>query len=357
MPFIIFKIPTMKVLIDLNHPAHVHFFKNFAWIMEKEGHEILFTARDKEVTLNLLDFYKFNYVSMGKHYKSAKGKLYGMLKFNKKLISVARKFKPDLFLNIGSIYAAQSSWLMRKPSIIFDDTEHAKREQQLYKPFVNKILTPTFFRKDFGEKQIRYDGLHEMAYLDPKHFKPDPSVLDYLGVKEDEKFTILRLVAMGALHDKGHNVMEFDMRQEAVKELSKYGKVFITSEGDMPENLRPFKIKIPPEKMHDALYYASLYFGESGTMTTEAALLGTPSVRVSTIAKLLGNYTELADKYDLLYFYDSGQKGLDQAVKLISSDDAKNEWRMKKDRLFKDKLDVTEYMVNFVKDFVNGEIR
>jgi len=47
----------MRVIIDISHPAHVHFFKNFVWAMEKRGHEIIITAGDKEVTLKLLEHY------------------------------------------------------------------------------------------------------------------------------------------------------------------------------------------------------------------------------------------------------------------------------------------------------------
>jgi predicted glycosyltransferase len=36
----------MKVLIDMGHPAHVHFFKNTIWELEKRGHEVKVTARD-----------------------------------------------------------------------------------------------------------------------------------------------------------------------------------------------------------------------------------------------------------------------------------------------------------------------
>ena len=47
----------MKVLIDIGHPGHVHFFKNLIWILEKKGHEVLVTARGKEVTVDLLRAY------------------------------------------------------------------------------------------------------------------------------------------------------------------------------------------------------------------------------------------------------------------------------------------------------------
>jgi predicted glycosyltransferase len=46
----------MNILIDIGHPAHVHLFKNFAWIMQKKGHKTLFTAREKEHTIKSMDW-------------------------------------------------------------------------------------------------------------------------------------------------------------------------------------------------------------------------------------------------------------------------------------------------------------
>ncbi|MDD1696935.1 MAG: DUF354 domain-containing protein, partial [Methanoregula sp.] len=37
------------MLIDIGHPAHVHFFKYLIRNMEKNGHVVKITARDKEV--------------------------------------------------------------------------------------------------------------------------------------------------------------------------------------------------------------------------------------------------------------------------------------------------------------------
>jgi hypothetical protein len=52
----------MKILIDMGHPAHVHFFKNTIWELEKRGHQVKVTARDKDVTLKLLEAYGIPYV-------------------------------------------------------------------------------------------------------------------------------------------------------------------------------------------------------------------------------------------------------------------------------------------------------
>ena len=46
----------MRIFIDIGHPAHVHYFKNFIWKMEEKGHTIFISARDKEVSFTSLLF-------------------------------------------------------------------------------------------------------------------------------------------------------------------------------------------------------------------------------------------------------------------------------------------------------------
>ena len=55
----------MRILFDMGHPAHVHFFKNAIWELEKQGHEVKVTARDKDVTLELLEAYGIPYEIWG----------------------------------------------------------------------------------------------------------------------------------------------------------------------------------------------------------------------------------------------------------------------------------------------------
>ena len=37
----------MKLLVDMGHPAHVHFFRHAIRELESRGHEVRITARDK----------------------------------------------------------------------------------------------------------------------------------------------------------------------------------------------------------------------------------------------------------------------------------------------------------------------
>jgi len=54
-----------KFLFDIGHPADVHFFKNLIWEMQKRGHETVITARRKESTFQLLDYYNFDFIDIG----------------------------------------------------------------------------------------------------------------------------------------------------------------------------------------------------------------------------------------------------------------------------------------------------
>ena len=52
---------TVRILIDILHPAHVHFFRNFHGEMTGRGHELCITARDKDRSVELLEEYGLPY--------------------------------------------------------------------------------------------------------------------------------------------------------------------------------------------------------------------------------------------------------------------------------------------------------
>ncbi len=185
-----------------------------------------------------------------------------MLKFDIKEFLTGLKFKPDVFLSHGSMYAAHAAFLLGKPHISLEDTFNFE-QIRLYKPFSRTILTSDYEHLLNSSKAIRYAGYHELAYLHPKRFVPDIRVLDELGVKENERYIILRFVSWNASHDHGHKGISYGNKIKAVKEFSKFARVFISSESELPVDLKRYKINIEPHRMHDAMAYASLIFGES----------------------------------------------------------------------------------------------
>jgi len=344
----------MKVLVDIGHPAHVHFFKNAIWKLESKDHEVQITARDKEIALYLLEAYGFKYHNLGENQKGLAKKAIGMLKIDFEMYKVVKKFNPDVLIGIHSPYVAQVSKLLRKPSLIFTDTEHAKLANILTFPFATAICTPSCFKKDIGLKQIRYNGYHELAYLHPNYFTPDSSVLDELGLKEGERFIIMRFVAWDASHDVGHKGISIEMRRRFVSEFKKYGRVLITSESELPADFEPYRAKIAPENMHDLLYYAALYVGEGGTMATEAGILGTPSIFISSLVGSMGNFEELEDKYGLVYSFREPLSALSATLKILENSESKEEWNAKRKILLNETNDVTPLIVENIEGIIKN---
>jgi len=338
----------MKIFIDMGHPAHVHYFKNLIRIMQNKNHEFFLTARRKDCTFELLNFYNFKYFDRGKGSPTLIGKIFYMIKADYLLLKHAKDFNPDLFLSFGSPYAAHVSKLLNKPHIAFSDTGHARFNNIMYVPFTNSICTPVCFKKDFGKKQIRFNGYMELCSLHPNYFKPNPKILNSLGIGKNEKYVILRLVSWKASHDIGQLGLRSEDKQMLIKQISKHAEVFISSEEELPHDLRKYQIKISPEKIHDALAYATLYLGEGATMASECAMLGTPAIYISSLS---AGTLEEQEKNGLIFGYRTSQGVIDKALELLETSNIKEIWQVKRQKMLFEKIDVTAFMVWFVENY------
>lgn len=340
----------MKILVDIGHPAHVHFFKNMIWKLEENGHEILITSRDKDVSLKLLDIYRLKYKCVGKYRKNIILKIIDLLKIDYNIYRITKKFCPDLILGFGSINAAHASFFTKKPCIIFDDDEYSYK---FYKQFAKIICTTHTFKVDLGKKHIKFKGFKELAYLHPLYFKPNPDILVELGLNENDDFIIIRFVGWNAFHDAGKSGLGSQKKIFFVEELRKYTRVLISCENSLPPELEKYKIAIPPDKIHDVLYFAQLLIGDTQTMTTEAAILGTPAIRCNLwVGKDdMLNFIELEQKYGLIFNYNDPNKALEKAVELIQKSRPREEWRKISETLLKDKIDLTAFMARLVEDY------
>lgn len=215
----------MNIHIDIGHPAHVHYFKNFIQLITTKGHTVSITARDKEVTLYLLTQNKLPFINRGKGKSGFWGKLFYIFKGDAVVFLTAKKNSADLFLSMASPYAAHASFLMGKPHIVIDDTEAATFGHLMYKPFSNVFVNPKAFKKDFGKKQIRFDGFIELCHLHPNYFSPDNNIYKELEISMQERYFVLRFISWEANHDFGHTGMTFQDKIKLIEELSKYGRV------------------------------------------------------------------------------------------------------------------------------------
>ena len=338
----------MRILIDIGHPAHVHYFRNFIQLMQKKGHEFLISARDKEVSQSLLMNYGIPYFSRGKGSNILSGKVAYVFKADRLIYKRAKVFKPDLFLSFASPYAAHVATVMNKPHISFTDTENARLGIMSFSPFTDCIITPDAFKGNFGSKHVKFKGFMELCYLHPKYFQPNKAVLLELGLTEKGSFALLRFVSWGANHDIGQSGIPDASKIELAKKLSKKMKVLISSECKMPEELIRYKIQISPEKIHDILALATIYVGEGATMASESAMLGTPAIYVNS---LTAGTIEEQQNYGLLFSYRNYDGVLSKVEELIDNSSMKQEFIKKRDKMLNDQIDVTSFMVWFVENY------
>ena len=341
----------MNILVDITHPAHVHFFKNAIWIWQARGHAVCIAARDKDITLDLLCGYHLPHSCLSRVRRGMGGLSIELLEHQAKLYNLIKGFRPDVILEHSGAFIVHVAKMARVPSIVYTDTEHAKLENGITFPFADVICTPTCYKGNLGSKHIRYNSYHELAYLHPNRFASDPRALEEAGVTEDDPFFIVRFVSWEASHDIGQRGFSYDGKRELVRLLERYGRAIITSEYPLPPELDRYRIDVSPTRIHDLLYYAAMYIGESATMASESAVLGTPAILVSPAG--CGYTDEEEHKYGLVCsFSDQAEEAaMAKARAWLARDDLKAQWRTKRDRMLEDKIDLTAWMVDFVENY------
>ncbi len=141
----------MKILIDINHPAHVHYFRNLIKLMEAEGHSFCVINRDSEMINQLLDHYGIEHIVRNKRpkRKGALASLANLARMTFWCIGKSLSFHPDIYLGFASSACAITGWLFRKPCVLMDDTEHNVMNHKIYKNLCSCVLTPFYFQKNF----------------------------------------------------------------------------------------------------------------------------------------------------------------------------------------------------------------
>ncbi|MFC4438552.1 MULTISPECIES: DUF354 domain-containing protein [Natrialbaceae] len=339
------------IIFTIQHPAHVHLFRNSIRTLSEQGHEVHTLAREKEINIDLLDQYGIDYELLADEPKRSWELPLVQLKYEYGIIRKAREVDPDVLVAMGEPSITHAAKLTDSTSLVFTDTEHATLQNTLAFPFADRIYTPECYQDEIGEKQVRYPGYHELAYLHPDRFEPDPSILEEAGLERDEQFVVLRLVSWDAMHDVGDS--GFEDITDVVHALEDTGTtVCITSEAELPDTIEDRRASISPDRIHDLMAFSDLYVGESATMATESAVLGTPAVFVSSSRR--GYTDELEDEYGLVFNYSGEnrhEQGLEQALEILETDDTE-QWNQRHAAMLEDKVDVTEFIMETVRENV-----
>ncbi len=345
----------MNILIDINHPAHVHYFRNFIKQMETKGHRFCVVNRNSKMINQLLDYYNINHVIRNKRPKK-KGTIASLINLLKMIVWCIREstnFHPDLYIGFGSSACSITSFLFNKPCILMDDTEHNTMNHRLYLPFCSVVLTPFYFSKDLQSskksKQIRFNGYVEQLYLHSSQYKKNTDVLVELGIKPKE-YVIVRYIAYDAHHDMAVHPLSDDTKKKIVIEIAKRYRVLVSLEKGVDDPFyNDFLLNISPEKMHDLEANAKFMVTEGATMASESFVHGVPFLYINPLK--CGNIDYECSNYPDRCFQTTDNNEvfniINQLIKIdIDSDMAKRE-------VEKQTINPTAFLVDYIEKYLN----
>jgi predicted glycosyltransferase len=342
----------MNILIDIAHPAHFHNIKNLYFKLV-ENHNIIVACQSIPIVKKLLNSYQIPYIEIGEKGKNIQEKIFKQFSFNRKIKNIAKE--RDIDLAIGSSLSVFASRGTKAKSILLDEDDQNVQPftAKFISPYADHILSPDALSYENVKNAIYYPGNHELAYLHPNVFTPDPNMLVKYGLSKNDKYFILRFNAFKAHHDIHQYGLNKEQKHILIDTLLKYGKVFITTEAELEPEFEEFKMPISPEEMHSFLYYSQMLISDSQTMSVEAAVLGVPSFRCNTFANRLSVLEELELRYGLTFGYHPSQFYwmLYRINEFLETTDFKDEWQKRRMRLLQDKIDVTSFWVWFVENY------
>lgn len=340
----------MRILVFANTPAHVHLYRHTVDRLEAAGHDVLVLTREYACTTDLLEFFGMPYRIYGTHGTESYSKLRFAREIGGQFATIARearRFDPDVIFGRGP-YAAYAGTLTRTPVVLVLDDEPGDFNHTVSRPFADTILSPAVTRRDLGDDHYTFDGFKECAYLHPDVFERDENVREFLGVDPDEPYVIVRFNALDALHDAGLEGFSPHQRRDLIQRLSDHATVFVSDEGGEMElrelPARPYSLH--PALIHDAMAEASLLVADTGTMATEAALLGTPAFRYrGTDDHEYGEFQEL-ERAGLAEQFDEYAAIRERALEILADDGAAARWQRRRQAYVTDLVNLTELLVD-----------
>ena len=335
----------MKVLLEAHHPAHIHFWKYPIRELQERGHTVLLIGRDRDVMKRLLEVYDWIDAeipprpSTKNHFPFRE-----MLSRQWTVAKAIRRFRPNVVASLMGSYC-QSARLLGCRNVIFTDTETQDFNHRISHPFAHEIHTPVYFRKNLGRKHRRYSGIHELSFLDGRHFVPEKAILDKYEGLEPRQYVLVRMSAWNTLHDRdrrgiGEHIYRF------VDQFSKNWRIIISAEeGKVPPGLEAHAIQFAPEDFHHLLAFSRFVLTEGASTSSEAACLGVPSVFINSTATL--GIPAMLEELGLAKHLRDSAKGVTTATSWLSSlnETHFNEFSQQRDRLITSHIDLCSYVV------------
>ena len=277
----------MRIWIDLDNTPHIPFFRPIIRELEKRGHRVALTARDAFQVCELADKFGMRYTKVGRHYgKNRFLKVWGLVWRSLQLLPFVWKQKPDLALSHGSRAQILLCNLLRIPTVMVMDYEHAETPL-LLRPrweIVPEVLFNEHLHCRTRARIRKYSGMKEDVYA--PEFKPDPALLKQLDLEGRGIVVTVRPPATEAHYHNPESETFFNDFMNWVCETPGVKAVLLPRnknqeaqiKASSPQWFRDSKVVIPKEAVDglNLLWYSDLVVSGGGTMNREAAALAVP---------------------------------------------------------------------------------
>lgn len=330
----------MKAAISIEHPAWAHQFKNIIKKINADGESLVLSV-DKDGDIELLDSFDIRHKKLAD--STGENIIEKGFLFVKLCIDYTReikKFDPDILIGRASPMMAVAAFLAGKPHVIFEDTEVSRFSLGFCKRFSTCIITPQTFLSDLGRKQLRMPIYKELFYLN-RQFQPDSDVLKKSGIDPEQRYAVVRFVSWNASHDVGKAGIGKEAKMDFITQLQEQIQVYISSEDELPEELKKYQLKAPFDKIHHVLYYATLVISEGASMASEAAVLGTHAFYLNEIAS--GTTEEQEKRFHILkVLHDPAtryRQTLIETKNMLQNENLWKEGKEKREMLLKEMAD------------------
>lgn len=347
-----------RIMLGMGHPAHFHLFRELIELLKINNYEIKIVITDKDILAHLLDEHGLAYQRLGerKNKENLIDKALKVFRTTFVLRRIVKSFRPQIMIGTLS-QMAYAGKLERVPFYFFgeDDITYTFLQCYITYPFVTNMVAPTVTNVGvFRYKKVAYNGYQKLAYLHPNRFKPNPELIPEIDV--NSTYAIVRLVDLNAYHDVNINGIDMDFLRVLIGKLSRIGKVYLSSENELPNEFEKYKLPVSVKYMHHALAYATVFVGDSQSMTVEAAVLGIPALKFNDFNGKISVLNELESKYGLTYGFNTSQKKelLSKIDELIETNELKAIFTEKRQLMLNQKLDVTAFMFEFVEEKIKN---
>ena len=284
----------MKIWFDILTPKQYLFFGYFIQKLRKQ-HKIVSTSRKYQQVNGIRKFGSINPIIVGKHGgKNNVNKLLASLDRTKLLTNKIEKLNPDLLISFCSPEASRVAFGLGIPHIAFSDSPQAKAVMRLSLPYAAKLLTPWIFPKsDFEEF-----GINRKNIISYKAIDAGIIIKNYQKNKQ-KKINRKKIIVIRPEESEAAYITKKSKTVKIIRKIEdkfpEEQKIVLSRYKGQTEDLRKiFGSDIclfsKPVNGKELLNNTDCFIGSGGTMTTEAGLLGIPTISLNTIPNRIEDF-------------------------------------------------------------------